>query len=1059
MPFPRIPVVLFVVPVLACSLAAQSPNGAINGQILDTASRAISGADVLAINSATGLRYATKTNDEGIYLLPNLPPGPYRLQVGKVGFRTLVKPDITLNIQDALSINFTLPVGATMEVVTVQGGAPLVDTETPAVSTVVDRQFAENLPMNGRSFQTLIQLTPGVVLTSTSNGVDSGQFSVNGQRASSNYWMVDGVSANLGSSTFFGGNGLGGAVGTSSVFGGTNSLVSVDAMQEFRIQTSTYAPEFGRTPGGQISVVTRSGTNRFHGTAFNYLRNDIFDANNWFNGYTNNPPLPKAEERQNDFGGTFSGPLMRDKTFFFFSYEGLRLRLPQTALTTVPDIGARQGAIPVMQPYLNAFPLPNGADDPANAVAQFNTSYSNPASLNAYSLRVDHRLKDKLNLFGRYNYSPSEIAQRGLFGSALSTVAPSRITTQTATAGFDWNIVPEVINDFRFNYSRTNASTRFLIDDFGGATPLTSLPFPSPYTAQNGNFFFAIFSVTNGELQAGAEIANLQQQENVVDNIVAQKGAHSFKFGVDYRRLSPTYAPFLYGQNVYMNDVPSAENGSVLASYIQAGAGATLLLHNLGLFAQDTWRTTSRLTITYGVRWDVDFSPSSASGTSLPAASGFDLNDLSQLALAPNGTPPFKTRYGNFAPRAGGAYEISQSQNWGTVVRGGFGVFYDLATSEVGNLILQSGYPFNASTDFQFGGSFPLSPSAAAPPAIVPPNATNQGTLTAFDPNLKLPYALEWNVALQQGIGKQQTISASYIGSVGRRLIQTAGISSPNPNLGRAVLISNSATSDYHALQLQFQRRLQRGLQTLASYTWSHSIDEASAGSYGNAANALTPALNPRINRGPSDFDVRNAGSLGLTYDIPAIQDRGIARAIAAGWSVESVVQARSAPPVNIFDSLYGLQLFNARTLIRPDVIPGIPFYLYGAQYPGGKAFNAAAFTKPPTDPNTGAVVRQGDLGRNALRGFGAAQWDFAAHREFMIREPLRLQFRAEMFNILNHPNFGQPDNNLNHRTFGLSTNMLAEYLSGGQLGAGGFNSLYQIGGPRSMQFALKLIF
>ena len=458
MRFPRVPVFLFVVAVLTCPALAQSPNGAINGQILDSSNRIIPGADILAINSATGLKYSTKTNDLGIYVLTNLPPGPYRLQVGKVGFRTLVKPDVTLNVQDALSINFTLPVGATMEIVTVQGGAPLVDTDTAAVSTVVDRQFAENLPMNGRSFQALIQLTPGVVLTSTSNGLDSGQFSVNGQRASSNYWMVDGVSANAGSSAFFGGNGTGGAAATFSVFGGTNSLVSVDAMQEFRIQTSTFAPEFGRAPGAQISIVTRSGTNRFHGTAFDYLRNDLFDANNWFNGYTNSPPLPKAEERQNDFGGTLGGLIVKDRTFFFFSYEGLRLRLPQTTLTGVPDAGARQAATPALQPFLNAFPLPNGPDNTSSGVATLNASYSNPASLDAYSLRLDHRIHDALALFARYDYSPSEISQRGLFGAALSTVSPSRITVQTATAGATWAISPNLANDFRFNYSRTNAT-------------------------------------------------------------------------------------------------------------------------------------------------------------------------------------------------------------------------------------------------------------------------------------------------------------------------------------------------------------------------------------------------------------------------------------------------------------------------------------------------------------------------------------------------------------------------------------------------------------------------
>src|SRR6266700_3983271 len=207
--------------------------------------------------------------------------------------------------------------------------------------------------MNGRRFQTLIQLTPGVVLTA-SNVADSGQFSVNGQRAASNYWMVDGVSANIGVSTQFPGNGTGGALAGFSALGGTNSLVSVDALQEFRIQTSTYAPEFGRTPGGQISIVTRSGTNQFHGTAFDYLRNDIFDANDWF---ADNKRLPKAKDRQNDFGGTFSGPILKDRTFFFFSYEGLRLRLPQTTLTTVPDLGARNSATPALQPYLNAFPF------------------------------------------------------------------------------------------------------------------------------------------------------------------------------------------------------------------------------------------------------------------------------------------------------------------------------------------------------------------------------------------------------------------------------------------------------------------------------------------------------------------------------------------------------------------------------------------------------------------------------------------------------------------------------------------------------------------------------
>jgi len=360
--------VLFVIFITlnALTLFAQSPNGNINGQVSDPSTAAVVGAEVVAVNDATRVQYTTRTNSDGIYVLPNLPPGPYRVQISKIGFKTLIKPDIVLNVQDSLSLNFTLLVGAFHEVVTVRSGAPLVDTENASVSTVVDRQFAENLPMNGRSFQTLIMLTPGVVAV-PSNALDTGQFSINGQRAASNYWMVDGVSANIGVGTGFGGNGLGGAAASFSALGGTNSLVSVDAMQEFRIQTSTFAPEFGRTPGGQVSIVTRSGANQFHGTAFDYLRNDIFDASDWFNGDMNSPPLPKAKDRQNDFGGTFSGPILQDKAFAFFSYEGLRLRLPQTLATGVPDLAARKNAVPAMQTYLNAFPVPNGFDDLSTA--------------------------------------------------------------------------------------------------------------------------------------------------------------------------------------------------------------------------------------------------------------------------------------------------------------------------------------------------------------------------------------------------------------------------------------------------------------------------------------------------------------------------------------------------------------------------------------------------------------------------------------------------------------------------------------------------------------------
>lgn len=1046
--------------LFALRVAAQSPNANINGLVLDPSNQLIVGAEVIAVNDVTAVQYTTKTNNEGVYVLPNLPPGPYRVQVSKVGFKTIIRPDIVLNVQDALSINFTLPIGALLETVTVAGGSPLVNTESAAVSTVVDRQFAENLPMNGRSFQTLIELTPGVVVTPSSS-VEAGQFSVNGQRTASNYWMVDGVGANIGTgANGISGNGLGGALGSFSVLGGTNSLVSVDALQEFRIQTSSYAPEFGRTPGAQISIVTRSGTNQFHGTAFDYLRNDVLDANDWFNTYVT-PALPKAKERQNDFGGTFGGPIIKSRTFFFFSYEGLRLRLPQTLETTVPDGEARRNAIPAMQPFLNAFPMPNGPDV-GSGMAAFNASFSNSSTLDAYSLRLDHRINSALNVFGRYDYSPSELLSRGN-GAALSLVSPSRITTQTATIGVSLNGGAMIVDDLRFNYSRTNASIYYYQDDFGGAVPLQSLPLPAPFNSENAEFGFDFLTGANSQLTIGSLGRNIQRQINLVDNLSVQKGLHGLKFGVDYRRLSPSNNPALnaasgslwYHQFPVFLDVPSAEEGTPLLGVVGVARNSTFLLRNLGVFAQDTWRILPRLTLTYGLRWDVDFAPVCQNGLNIPRVTNF--NNLASLALAPSNEPPFDTAYGNIAPRIGVAYQVSTSSDWSLLVRGGVGVFYDLATSEAGNAIGFT-YPFGA-TSLISAVTFPFDPQAAAPPPITPEQLSSPfASLSVFNPHLQLPYSLQWNAAIEEGLGNQQTLTARYIGSIGRRLLQTSTVLSPNQSFSQVNLIGNTALSDYNALQIQFQRRLAHGLQALASYTWSHSIDTGSAGAFGSGADALVPSLGQNANRGPSDFDLRNTLSIGTTYDVPTPELKHFTAAILGGWSLQNVIQVRSASPVNVYDGNF-VQLANFSTQIRPDVVPGVPEYLSGAQIPGGKAFNPAAFVPPPTNSD-GVPLRQGDLGRNALRGFGATQWDFAVHRTFPVRGSLMLQFRSEIFNVLNHPNFGPPIANIGNATqFGQSTQMLGQSLGGNNLGGGGLSPLYQFGGPRSIQFALKLMF
>jgi hypothetical protein len=1054
---------LFLGLSLACTgvLPAQSTNASITGRVTDPSKALVVGAKVAAINSDTNFRYEGATNGSGEYYITNLLPGNYRIQIEKTGFKKLIKPGVTLHVQDAIELNFELTLGSTSETITVEAGAPLVNTESGTVSTVVDRQFAEKLPLNGRSFQSLIELTPGVVVT-TSNFLDNGQFSVNGQRADANYFMVDGVSANvgLGLNSTYGGEGVAGALPAFSVLGGTNSLVSVDAMEEFRIQTSTYAPEFGRMPGGQISIVTRSGTNGLHGAAFDYLRNDVLDANNWFNGYTNNPPLPKAEERQNDFGGTLGGPIVKDRTFFFFSYEGLRLRLPETQLTTVPDLAARTNALPAVQSFLNAYPIPNGPDNPATGIAQFNGSFSNPASLNAYSIRVDHRISQSLTLFGRYNDSPSSISQRAAAFNgegALSTIADSNITIRTVTLGSTWAPKPDVVGDLRFNYSYESANGAVRLDNFGDAVPFTP-SLPSPFTTSNSSFVGYIAGLQQDAIFSGLASDSHQQQINVVGSVTLQTHTHSLKFGGDFRRLSPNFNRGLYFQGVIFGSVSSAESGAVEVSEVESKRIPDYLFRNLGLYAQDTWRIFPRLTLTYGLRWDLDFAPASTNDLNFPGVTGFNPNDLATLALAP-GVGPYQTTYGNLAPRIGVAYQVSDTENFQTVLRGGFGVFYDLASSEAGN---NTGYYPVQGTSVAFGGTFPLSAATAAPPAIVPPSATNGIPLWGFDPHLKLPYTLEWNASLEQGLGKEQTFSLSYLGAAGRRLLarEYSNNVQGNPNASTVYLILNGGTSDYDALQAQFRRRLSRGLQALASYTWAHSIDTGSAASYAEQSNVFAPASIAGSNRGPSDFDIRNAFSAGVTYDIPAVNANPVFDQVLHGWSVENVVQVRSAVPVDVLDGLYEYSELNGiNAPIRPDLVPGAPLYLFGSLYPGGKAFNPAAFVDPPTDPTTNQPLRNGDLPRNYLRGFGATQWDFAVHRIFPIRERIGIQFRAEMFNILNHPNFGPPADTFGVSGFGISNQILAQSLNGNNLGGGAFSPLYQIGGPRSIQLALKLQF
>jgi hypothetical protein len=1028
-----------VITALLAAAPLLAQNAELSGLITDPSGLAVPHARVVVQSADTGASRTVSSNQRGEYSVPALLPGPYNITIEATGFKTIHQNGVAVEVDQRARLDFALTVGSTTETITVRGSAPLLNSSDASVSTLIGNQFVENLPLNGRSFSSLIDLAPGVVLT-PSNQYEGGQFSVNGQHPDANYFLVDGVSANLGSSAINLGQSGAGQVPATSAFGGTSNLVSLDAVEEFRIETSTFAPEYGRTPGAQISVVTKSGTNTFHGTAFEYFRNDKLDANDWF---ANANGLARPELRQNDFGGVLGGPIIKDKLFFFGSYEGLRVRQPQVADTYVPSLASRENAPAAVQPLLNAFPLPNGPNL-GNGAAAFSASYSDPSALNSYGIRIDYLLSPKITIFGRYSDAPSNLDQRGGPAYAYSNLAATKYRFQSLTLGSNQAFTARLTNEFHFNYSRSRANNFYTLDNFDGAvSPPDSVLFPSGASPQDSSFLFlGDFNPHGLRLLAGELGDNLQRQVNVTDSVSGIVGAHQMKFGFDYRRLSPENGIVPYQAQYLFESLSNVLANAVPEAYVASRTPATLIFSNWSLFAQDTWKATRTLTITHGLRWEYNAAPSSPN--SIPPLTVTQVNNFATMTLAPPGTPLWHPQKDDFAPRLGLAWQLLPN----LVFRAGAGIFYDLGYSAVADGT--SAFPYLQSKTI-LNTSFPLSAANAAPPPFTTTPPVSY--LAVVDPNHVLPRTYEWNAAVERAFGKADVLTITYLGAAGRKLMRQDIYYAPNPEFtGEFDLMRNDADSSYNALQVQYRHRFSHGLQALLSYTWAHAIDDDSSDAYfANVAPNYAPLSQER---GSSDYDIRHTFSGAISYDIPA-PGSGIWKTIFGNWSTDSIVYARSAPPVNV---VTGQDPFPAGEIetgaygaLRPNLVPGVPLWISDPNVAGGREINPAAFTIP-----TGAM--QGDLGRNALRGFGATQVDLTLRRQFKLHERLTLQARADLFNIFNHPNFGSPINYLSSPLFGQSTQMLGASLgSGGQ--NGGLNPLYQIGGPRSVQLALKLLF
>jgi hypothetical protein len=1026
------------------------------GRVADSSGTVIVKARVELVDVDRNTKDKVQTNKSGLYVFPAIRPSHYRIEVSAPGYKS-ASATLTVFVQDDIQQNFRLAAGSPLESVTIQTNSTSVQT-TGAVGTVVDQTLVRELPLNGRSFQTLFQLTPGVVITPTSFA-SQGQFSVNGQRTNTNYFIIDGTSANVAIAAGVNpAQSAGGSLPAVTAFGGTNSLVSTDEVQEFAVLTSSYSPEFGRMPGGQVSIVTRSGTNEFHGEVFDYIRNDAFDANDWF---ANRDNLKRADLRQNDYGGVFGGPILKDSTFFFTSYEGIRLRQPTSTESDVPSLATRNSAPPSMQPFFDAYPLPNGPDE-GNGLARATYAFSDPSGLDAVSLRIDHHLGDSLSMFGRYDYSTSDRKQRGAGINSLSAITETRFGLQTLTAGVSYRAFSTFINDLRFNWSESSVSGRDQLDSFGGAVPLRSeIVFPSPFSEENSIFQFApAENARNRQLTLGRDVANVQMQINIVDNLSYQIRNHLLKAGLDFRSSSPQTAPAVYMQQAAFADIQSALNLRSVFIAVAANVSVHSTFRNYSVYSQDAWKVADRLSVTYGVRWDYNPAPSGRGDNGQQPFAIENLNNLPALSLAPSGTPIYHSTLNNFAPRLGFACEVRRSSTTESIITAGAGMFYDLGNGPAGNAFGGTTFPFSAQKLF-FGLPFPLSQEDASPPSI--PALPPFRTVVAFPSLLKVPYVWHWNLGLQQSLGPDQTVHIGYVGASGHSLLRTeeyvGGVAGVPQSFTQVLFSNNAGYSNYNALQVRLARRVSAGAHIIASYSFSHSFDNVSTDSIFTGIPGQF--LNPSVDYGPSDFDVRHTATLGVDYTAKFEGHSHPLNTLLSNWAIDSIAIIHSSPPVNVTvsrDLGFGIYDF------RPDLVPGIAMYLDDPSAPGGRRFNPLALS-------VSNAQQQGSLRRNVFRGFPLFQVDLAVQRTFRTTERLSIKARVEAFNLFNHPSFspelgemGTLDSSgrlVPQIGFGLSQATLAQGLAGGRVGAfgNGFSPLYQAGGARSLQLALKLEF
>ncbi|MGH9359760.1 MAG: TonB-dependent receptor domain-containing protein [Terriglobia bacterium] len=1061
---------------LAAPIRAQVVGATLSGTVTDQSGAMVPNAQISIKNTATGITTNVTTNSAGLYTAPNLIPGPYQVKISAQGFNTVVHSGITLTVGAQQVLNITMQVGAVTQTIQVSGAAPAVQLATSSISATVNSTTVRQLPLNGRSWTDLAKLQPGVDAIQTqptfAKGGDRGnrgfgdEITISGERPQFNNYRMDGISMNDYSN---------GAPG--SVLGGN---LGVDAIQEFSVLTSNYSAEYGKTAGGVVNAITRSGTNQFHGDVYEFLRNSALDARNFFDPGSAPPPF-----RRNQFGASAGGPIQRDKTFIFGDFEAIRQSLGISDVSTVPSVAARAGNLtegtvtvdPSAAKYLALYPLPNG--QVRGDIAEFIFPIQQVINETFFTARLDHKISDKDSVFGTYMYDDTPYHSPDNFDLQL---IGSHTNRQIVVLEENHIFSPSFVNTVRAGYNREGAANNQSISAINPLAKDTSLGAVPGKTA--ADMRIGGVSEMLGGLNSLGTFFYYWNDFQGYDDAFWMHGTHSIKFGVAVERMNvnmisfstPT-GQFNFGSvQSFLTNHPKKFASQIISTLTPRGERQTLF----GAYVQDDWRTRPNLTLNLGLRYEM---------TTVPTEVQNKLSNLIHITDATQhlGNPYFQNpTLRDFEPRVGFAWD--PFHNGKTALRGGWGLFDVLPLPYQNNLLTLQSAPFfllgsvnNPPAGSFFAGAYPLLTLNTFRQSFIEYNPPRQ-------------YVMQWNFNIQHALTPSTTLTAGYLGSHGVHLpfrseemdeviptLTSSGYVWPrpsgsgtriNPAFGniRGVMFETGAS--YDALEVGLQKRMSHGLQAQGSFTWGKSIDNSSGSvagdQFGNSIPALWNWFNTSVSRGVSDFNIGKTLVLNFTWDAPGLKSAsGPANWITNGWELGAIYTASDGVPFTPTLGSQGdpLGLNGNHPQDYPNrltgpgcgtlVNPGNPNNYIKTNCFAVPTAPSAAFYAANCDPAFAiptCINLAGNAGRNILTGPGLSDLDFSLFKNNYIKrisENFNVQFRVEVFNILNRANFLPPTNPDNTDIFddkGTASSVA------GLLTSTGSNT------SREIQFALKVI-